>query len=396
MDTVVKGFKFAAVSAEIKKLGMDRLDFGLIVADAPCVTAGMTTTNRVFAAPVKVTRERLAAGLCRVVVANSGNANACTGDAGMEACLRVGAAVAECLTINDGLVIPMSTGVIGAPFPTERMLKRIPELVEKLSPDAAADFAHAIMTTDTRPKLCSYEGELSTGKFSVLGIAKGAGMIAPNMATMLAVALTDARPSLGFLREVVKRAGTATFNRITIDGDTSTNDTLVVLAGPHVKGPELKTPSDEDTFATVLSAACDSLAEQMVADGEGATKLVRIRVSGAPSESAAAAVAKKVAESPLVKTAFNGEDPNWGRIVAAVGMAGVEFDPAKINLTIGDVPILVNGRMVESDWESPAHAVMTNRDFTVSIDLDAGDAQAEALTMDFSTDYVSINADYRS
>lgn len=396
MDTVVNGFKFAAVSAQIKKLGTDRLDFGLIVAEAPCVTAGMTTTNRVFAAPVKVTRERLAAGLCRVIVANSGNANACTGEAGTAACLCVGDAVAKRLGVAENLVIPMSTGVIGAPFPTERMLKRIPELVERLSPEAAADFAHAIMTTDTRPKMCSYEGELSTGRFTVLGIAKGAGMIAPDMATMLAVALTDARPSLGFLREVVNQAGTATFNRITIDGDTSTNDTLVVMAGPSAGSPELKTMSDEDTFASVLNAACDSLAEQMVADGEGATKLVRIRVSGAPSESAGMAVAKKVANSPLVKTAFHGEDPNWGRIIAAAGMAGVEFDPAQINLAIGDVPILVNGRMVEGDWETPAHTFMTKREFTVSLDLGAGDGQAEVLTTDFSKDYVTINADYRS
>jgi len=392
----MNGFRFSAVPAGIKHPDSDRLDLGLIVAESEASAAAVTTTNLVCAAPVTITRQRIAKGVCRAVLVNSGNANAYTGERGIADTLSLTAAVARDLGISDELVVPMSTGVIGNPLPVERIVGRIPELVGKLDSNGLMDVARAIMTTDTRPKITSLESRAASVPFRLVGLAKGAGMIAPNMATMLAVVLADVRVEAAFLKEVLVDAAERTFNSITVDGDTSTNDTLLVLAGGAPGCPALSSAADRKAFALLLNDACTDLAHQLVQDGEGATKLVTITVRGAANGQTAARIARVIAESPLVKTAFHGEDPNWGRIIAAAGRAGVPFDPDRIDLFIGDAAIVKHGVLVAGDWESGAHTIMKASEFSITLDLKSGDDQATMLTTDLSEEYVTINADYRS
>jgi len=393
----IKGFKFSAVAAGIKHADTTRLDLGLVVAEAPAVAVGVTTTNLVFAAPVEITRKRLSQGLCRALLVNSGNANAYTGSKGKLDALRLTGAVAESLAIDSELVIPMSTGVIGKNLPLERMLGRISELVHGLGHCSFMDVAQAIMTTDTRPKTVCLNGRTSNGPLQIVGIAKGSGMIAPHMATMLAIILIDMRVEASFLRECLLIANGKSFNSITVDGDTSTNDTVVVLAGGDSDALELG-PNREDrmVFSSLLDQACMDLARQIVQDGEGATKVVDVRICGTVDREAALRIARVIAESPLVKSAFHGEDPNWGRIICCAGRAGVMFDPGRIDLFIGDVPVVKNGTLVEEDWESAAHHVMAAAEFSILLDLKAGEEKASLLTTDLSEEYVTINADKRS
>jgi glutamate N-acetyltransferase/amino-acid N-acetyltransferase len=276
------------------------------------------------------------------------------------------------------------------------MSDRIPELIRQLDAGSYLDVARAMMTTDTVPKTVFLHGEISGGEFGMLGLAKGAGMIAPKMATMLAVVLTDVTIEPGFLHKSLVEATRKSFNAITIDGDTSTNDTLVILAGGGEDAPAISSQADRDIFAALLDDACNSLARQIVRDGEGATKLVEVRVCGARDEAAAFQVARAIAESPLVKTAFHGEDPNWGRIICSAGNAGVPFDPDQVDLFVGDVPIVKQGKLVLAEWESAAHNAMKAREFTVLLDMKSGECEASFLTTDFSEEYVTINADYRS
>lgn len=396
-QTLIEGFTFAAVAAGVKKAGTDRLDVGLIVSDTPSVAAGVTTTNLVAAAPVQITRQRLAAGLCQAVLVNSGNANAYTGERGKQDALNLTRYTADKLGIDPELVIPMSTGVIGNPMPVERIRIHIPELVGKLGTNGFMDVAHAIMTTDTRPKTVVLDGETTRGPFRIAGMAKGSGMIAPNMATMLAVILTDVRVEYDFLRDCLMDANNRSFNCVTVDGDTSTNDTLIVMAGGSRDAAFLgNTPSDKEAFSSLLHEACMSLARDIVMDGEGATKLVEVRVIGAANNIAAAAIARTIAESPLVKTAFHGEDPNWGRIICAAGRSGVSFNPDIVDLTVENVPIVRYGQLVSDDWETAAHNAMKAREFSVTLDLKSGNGEARFLTTDLSEEYVTINADYRS
>jgi glutamate N-acetyltransferase/amino-acid N-acetyltransferase len=393
----IKGYKFSAVAAGIKKPGTTRLDLGLIVSDVPATVAGVTTTNLVVAAPVTITRERVAKGVSRGILINSGNANAYTGEKGLQDALDLTREVAQALAVHPDLIIPMSTGVIGNPLPLARMRAALPRLVSGLDPYRHMDVAHAMMTTDTKPKTVRLEGATSAGSFQVLGMCKGSGMIAPNMATLLAVILTDIKVEQSFLREALLEANAASFNSVTVDGDTSTNDTLIVLSGGSSSAVELgPNSSDRNAFRAVLNQACSDLAHQIVMDGEGATKVVEIRIVGASNNDAAVKVARTVAESPLVKTAFHGADPNWGRIICAAGRAGVAFDPDKIDLSIGNVQIVRNGRLVAGDWESPAHEVMSSKEFAVLLDLKAGKSEVRLLTTDLSEEYVTINADYRS
>jgi glutamate N-acetyltransferase / amino-acid N-acetyltransferase len=396
-NNTISGFSFSAVAAGVKNPETDRLDMALIASDVPATTAGMTTTNLVCAAPVAMTRKCLERGICRAVLINSGNANAYTGERGLkDAEVLVKAAAGE-LGAHMDQIVPMSTGVIGNPLPVDRMLARMPELVEGLSPHRLGDVASAIMTTDTVPKTVCTEREFSSGPVRMLGVAKGSGMIAPNMATMLAVIMTDVAVEPPFLQESLKSACAGSFNRITVDGDTSTNDTVVVMAGGKEGSPKLSDRGpDGPEFASMLEDICRDLARRLVRDGEGTTKVVEIRAIGAPDKESAKIVARTIAESPLVKTAFNGEDPNWGRIICAAGRAGVLFDPDKIDLLIGDVPIVTGGTIEPGDWESRAHAVMKSKEFVVTLDLKAGSAQAAFLTTDLSAEYVRINADYRS
>lgn len=393
----IEGFSFSAVSAGIKRADSDRLDLGLIVSDSPAVTVGVTTTNIVCAAPVTITRERLQTGVSQVILVNSGNANAYTGCQGVANALSLTTAVASAMTVDENLVIPMSTGVIGLPLPVDRMKFRVPELVGSLSRSGFDKVASAIMTTDTQPKTACVDRTLSNGPLRIVGMAKGAGMIAPNMATMLAVILVDVLVERSFLSEVFVQINNVTFNRVTIDGDTSTNDTAIVMSG-GCRQPRklLDNVDDRNTFSQALFTVCQSLSRQIVQDGEGATKVVEISVLGAPDDNSATRIARRIAESPLVKTAFHGEDPNWGRIVCAAGSAGVSFDPAQLDLWIGDVQIVRSGVLESGDWENRAKQVMQNREFSVVLDLNAGPSKASILTCDLSEEYVGINADYRS
>ncbi len=393
----IKGFSFSATSARVKSPNLERLDFALVKADAPAVTAGVTTTNLVYAAPVEITREHLTGGLCQAILLNSGNANAVTGERGKRDALTLLNQAAGEMNIYPELIIPMSTGVIGTHLPVERMSDRIPDLVRNLAPDRLPDVADAIMTTDTVPKTVVLDGELSNGPIRMVGITKGAGMIAPNMATLLAAVMVDVEAELPFLQEALTAACDRSFNRITIDGDTSTNDTLIVMTGGRSDALKLGfSDGDREIFRSMLNSACLSLARQIVMDGEGATKLIEIRVIGAPGEESAARIARTVSESPLVKTAFNGEDPNWGRIIAAAGRAGVCFNPNEADLFIGEVPVFLNGAPADGDWETPAHEIMKQREFLVTLDLKSGTGAAIFFTTDFSCDYVRINADYRT
>lgn len=392
----IRGFRFAAVAAGVKSPTVQRLDFGLIAADSISSAACVTTTNLVFAAPVAITRERLTKGKCQAVLANSGNANAFTGPEGERDARDLTAAAAARLGIDPMLVVPMSTGVIGKPMPMERMRPRVADLVAQLDERAFGDFAAAIITTDTRPKTVCVDGPLSTGPIRMLGVAKGAGMIAPNMATMLAVILVDHAAEPEFLREALAAAVDQSFNSITVDGDMSTNDTVLVMAGGHAQAPRVISGRDHDEFSRILTDVCRDLARQIVFDGEGATKLVEVRITGAPDRNAARLVARTIAESLLVKTAFRGEDPNWGRIICAAGRSGVHFDPSRIDLFIGDVPVVLHGRLAQGDWEARAAQTMKSREFSLLLDLKAGEGDARILTCDLSEDYVKINADYRT
>lgn len=396
-DTLtIEGFKFAAVSAGVKSPTVQRLDVGLIVAESPASAACVTTTNLVVAAPVAVTRERLAAGRCQAVLANSGNANAFTGAQGERDARDLTATAGEALGIDPTLVIPMSTGVIGQPMPVERIRPRMAELVARLDERSLDDFAAAIMTTDTVPKTVHVDGELSTGPIRMLGVAKGSGMIAPNMATMLAVVLADHEAEPDFLREALLAASNNSFNCISVDGDMSTNDTLVVMAGGRTAAPLVRGSADHDEFSRLLTQACYNLARQMVFDGEGATKLVEVCVIGGPDQAGARLAARAIAESLLVKTAFRGEDPNWGRIICAAGRSGVRFDPSRVDLFIGEVPVVREGLLAQDDWEARAAQVMKRREFSIMLDLKVGNGDATILTCDLSEDYVKINADYRT
>jgi len=393
----IEGFRFSAVGAGIKHADSDRLDLALIASERPAITVGVTTTNLVCAAPVTITRECLQRGISQALLINSGNANAYTGDSGLADALFLTKSVADRLGIAHELVVPMSTGVIGQPLPVDRMNAKIPELAALISASAFLDAASAILTTDTFPKTALVEKRLSNGPLKIVGMAKGAGMMAPNMATMLAVVLVNMRVEESYLRNVFARANSLTFNRITVDGDTSTNDTAIVMSGGSDQSKELlDNDTDRDLFSQGVLSVCANLARQIVKDGEGATKVVEVKVFGAPDEVSAARVSRRIAESPLVKTAFHGEDPNWGRIVCAAGSAGVKFDPSMIDLWIGSVQIVKSGILEVGDWEARAKQEMRYPEFSVSIDLKTGSAHATILTCDLSEEYVAINADYRS
>ncbi|MFZ5867823.1 MAG: bifunctional glutamate N-acetyltransferase/amino-acid acetyltransferase ArgJ [Thermodesulfobacteriota bacterium] len=393
----IKGYRFSAVAAGIKQAGSERHDLALICAEQAATAACVTTTNLVCAAPVDITRERIKKGICQAILINSGNANAVTGKQGFDDAVVLLDRVAQRLNIDPQLVVPMSTGVIGAPLPVDRMSSRIPELVAGLDAKRALDAAKAMMTTDTRPKTVLLNEIIAGRPIRMLGMVKGAGMIAPNMATLLALVLVDVRVEAAMLAQALRDATRSTFNAVTIDGDTSTNDTVIALTGGSPLAEELGSGQESaQAFAGMLQAACADLARQVVADGEGATKLVEIRVRGARDQRDAITVARTIAESPLVKTAFYGQDPNWGRIIAAAGRSGVSFDPHRLDLFIDSIPVLKNGAPCTDDWEPRAAQAMRRREFSVLLDLKDGSAEASMLTTDLSEEYVRINADYRT
>jgi glutamate N-acetyltransferase / amino-acid N-acetyltransferase len=388
-----RGFRYAAVEAGVKKPG--RLDLALIWSEAPAAAAGALTRNLVQAAPVLLCRERLARGTGRAILANSGNANACSGEEGLSGARRLTNSLASLLEVEPQAVFPCSTGVIGLPLPVERMEAALPALTTALADDPEP-FARAIMTTDRFPKMASRSVSVAGRPLRVLGIAKGAGMMRPDLATMLAFVLTDAPIGAAALQRLLADAVEGSFNRATVDGDTSTNDTVLALANGRAGGEPLdEDPAGLAAFGSALSEVCLELARAMVRDGEGATKLVDVRVSRARDAAAALQIARTVAESPLVKTALHGEDPNWGRVAAALGRSGA-YAGGPFQLSIGGVPVVRDGLGLGAEAERQAHAVMARPEYELWIELSEGAGEATVFTCDFSADYVRINADYRS
>ena len=382
------GYLFSAVEAGIKYRG--RPDLGLIYSEVPATWAGVFTRNDFKAAPVILGLERLRSGSpARAILVNSGCANACTGSEGLSDAQKVLKSLADLLRISPEEILPASTGVIGTRLPVERLTSCLPDLVSGLSPDRAPLVARAMMTTDTFPKLV--RRDLPGTGASILGLAKGAGMISPNMATMLAFVLTDAGLPTEVLRESLRQAVDSSFNRITVDGDTSTNDTVYLLANGRAGKLDRKV---WPAFQEVLTEVCRELAYLIVKDGEGATKTVRILVEGAPSPEAAEELARAVADSPLVKTAFFGEDPNWGRILVALGKLGRGLEPERVEIFIDGVPLVRGGQGVPE--EEAARKRLARPEFSVRIRLGQGSASAEVLTCDLSYEYVRINAEYRT
>jgi glutamate N-acetyltransferase/amino-acid N-acetyltransferase len=388
-----KGFAASGMAAGIKKNGDP--DLGLLVSDRPARVAAVFTQNRVQAAPVQLDRERVKSGTARAVIVNAGNANCANGRQGMDAALAMTAGAARALTLPEDQVLVASTGVIGAPFPIETVEAAIPALAGRLDEHGIPDLACAIMTTDTRPKTAIREGVVDGAAYRIVAVAKGAGMIRPDMATMLCFACTDADIPAATLQTMLKRSVDGSFNRITIDGDTSTNDTVIVMAN-GASGARIESDVDKATFQRLLDDLCLDLARQMVKDGEGVTKVVDLTVRGARSDEDARAIADTIAHSPLVKTAFFGEDANWGRIIAAAGRAGVILDPERLDLYFDDVQMVGNGYSCGQQAEDACTRALKKPEFSVILDLNLGTGAASMLTCDFSLDYVKINADYRS
>ncbi|MDM8538885.1 bifunctional glutamate N-acetyltransferase/amino-acid acetyltransferase ArgJ [Desulfobacterales bacterium HSG17] len=392
-NIICKGFKAAGVISGLKK--KQAMDLGLIYSEVPANAAGVFTRNLVKAAPVVLDLERIKSGRCQAVIVNSGNANCCTGEQGMEDAIAMTRFTAEALDIPESLVCVASTGVIGQPMPIHKVEAAMPELVSCLSKDGMADLSKAIMTTDLVPKMLSLKGEIRGKAFFISAVAKGSGMIRPDMATMLCFVCTDLEVPIDILQKNLSNAADFSFNRITVDGDTSTNDTVLILAN-GMSGAVVKTDEDAAVFQTMLDEILLGLAKMMVKDGEGANKLVEVEVKGALSDLDARIVADTIAHSNLVKTALFGEDANWGRIIAAAGRAGVYADPAKMDIYFNDVMMCKNGMTCGDEAEAQATKVLKTPEFTISLDLKTGHGKASVFTCDFSIDYVKINADYRS
>ncbi|HKD69108.1 MAG TPA: bifunctional glutamate N-acetyltransferase/amino-acid acetyltransferase ArgJ [Candidatus Binataceae bacterium] len=388
---LVAGFRFAAVAAGLKT-DATRKDLGLIVADAPAAAAAIFTTNQVKAAPVILSQRRLRSGQLRAVAANSGSANCFTGKAGMKLAVGSCAAVASELGCAEELVVPCSTGVIGHLYDLEKYRAGVREACAALSTEGLGAFATAIMTTDTKPKLASTTLRMGGATVTIAGTAKGAGMIAPNLATMLAFIVTDAALPAPALRRALANAAPASFNAITVDGDMSTNDTLMLLASGAAAN---RKPAARElgAFEAAVGEVAESLARQLVYDGEGASKFVTVEVRGARSTADAARAARQIANSPLVKTAFFGNDPNVGRITAAAGACGVRFDPDRIELWVDRIRIAARGMILTQALPAAAQA-MRQREFSVRLDLKQGSARFSMMTCDLSYDYVKINAEY--
>ena len=387
------GFQAAGVSCGLKKNG--RKDLGLIYSEVPANVAGVFTQNRIQAAPVQLDRQRITRGVCRALIVNSGNANCCTGKQGMRDALQMASFAAAGVGVAEEEVLVSSTGVIGEPLPVEKIKSAMTDLVAALHGEGIHDFAEAIMTTDTVPKVISRRGELDGKVFTVSGVTKGAGMIRPDMATMLCYVMTDIQASPVLLKEMLKTGVDLSLNRITVDGDTSTNDTTLLLAN-GLSGAEVINDVQKGVFQSVLNDVLISLAKWLIKDGEGATKLVEIVVTGAESDQDARRIADTVAHSNLFKTALFGEDANWGRILAAAGRAGVALDPEKMDVRFGPVLMVQDGLGCGKTAEAEATKILKQSEFDITIDLKSGKGHAAVFTCDFSVDYVKINADYRS
>lgn len=391
----IKGFKFSTVEAAIKKPG--RKDIALIVSAVPAQAVAVFTTSKVKAAPVILSAERILSGKAQALLVNSGNANACTGENGMLVAKETSRLVALGLGIGEDLLQVSSTGVIGVQMPVDRFTVAIPALIDGLSTGTFSDVAQAIMTTDTFPKI-EYRNLQANGiNYTVAGIAKGAGMIMPNMATMLSFIITDAAVEPTFLQTTFRNAVNSSFNAITVDGDMSTNDTCLIMANGMAGNKQITAKSAEAAnFEKAVSEVLLSLAKQIVKDGEGATKFVEITVTGAVDGVDAKKAAMAIANSSLVKTAFFGQDANWGRIFAAAGYSGANLDSSRLSLCFDHVCMAKNGVFVGGNAEEQGTEVLKQSEFTVAVDLGVGSASATVYTSDLSHEYVTINADYRT
>jgi glutamate N-acetyltransferase/amino-acid N-acetyltransferase len=386
------GFCATGVSAGIKAKG---LDLALVVSDTPATCAALFTTNRAPAAPVLVSAEHLrkSGGVARAVVANSGCANACTGEFGVDAARATAAETARLVGCPTEQVLVASTGVIGVALPVNRICRVLPEAFRSIAPGQGGAAARAIMTTDPFPKEAAIRLFFGGGKVTIGGMAKGSGMIEPMLATMLAFVTTDAAVPQALLDSALRDAAHDTFNAITVDGETSTNDTVVALAN-GASGVSV-TDSSYETFAAALRVVCQELALGIVRGGEGATKLITVSVTGAVDAVEARRAAKAIANSLLVKTAIHGGDPNWGRLIAVAGRAGVQFDPSRAAITMGPVVLFKDGRPYDGR-ASDAASYLKGRDIVVGVNLGVGDAESTVWTCDLSPEYVRINAEYRS
>lgn len=393
-----RGFRFAATACGLKKTGA--LDLAIFSSDVPASAAAVFTQNLVVAAPVTLSKKhlQLSKGRMRAVVVNAGNANCATGAEGDAVSLRTVEETARRLRVQPHEVFVCSTGVIGVQLPVEKILRALPSLTRNRRPSARsfAELSLAICTTDTRPKTAAASFKMAGKKVHLVGCAKGAGMIHPNMATTLAFIVTDAAIAPRHLQKTLSEVTGRTFNSISVDGDTSTNDTLLVLANGEAGAPAIEKGSKAHrAFAAALEEVCQSLALQIVADGEGAQRVIEIEVRHAKSEAAARRIAETIATSPLVKTAFAGGDPNWGRIFAAAGRSGVKFDPALVDIHMAGIPVLRKGQPRDFNERAASNKLLTEH-VPVVVDLHAGDAHARYWTCDFTSEYVRINASYRT
>jgi len=391
--TIVNGFQAAGVAAGLKKNG--KKDLGLIFSTVPAAAAGVFTRNWIQAAPVVLDRKRIESGTGRAIVVNSGNANCCTGEQGIQNALAMAKAVADGLDLSGEQVLVASTGVIGEQLPIQKIKTAVPALLGALRPEGLSDLAEAMMTTDTVPKVVAVKSQLDGKGFRIAAVAKGAGMIRPDMATMLCFVISDIELPATVMQNMLKAAVDRSFNRITVDGDMSTNDTVIFMAN-GASGVAAETREARQVVQSVLDDALLQLARLCVKDGEGATKLVEVRVNGAASDPDARSVADTVANSSLVKTALFGQDANWGRILAAAGRAGVPIDPARVDIYFDKVMMVKDGLGRGKSVETQATAVLKKPEFVITIDLKMARGSASVLTCDFSIDYVKINADYRS
>ena len=395
-DISVPGFKAGAVKAGIR--GKDRLDVGLIFSEVPASASGVFTTSRVKAAPVLLGAENLKGGKAQAIIVNSGIANACTGQDGMVLAKETASLVAGNLGIDPALVQVSSTGVIGEQLEIGLFEKCMAFLVDSLTPEGLSDVSRAIMTTDTVPKTAQRVLALGGKEVTMAGLAKGAGMIMPNMATMLSFVMTDAAVSSDMLKSMLQKGVDQSFNVVTVDGDTSTNDTVLLLANGVAGNSEIVEQDSADAilFQECLDDLLLDLALQIVKDGEGATKLITVHVSGAETAEDADRAARTIANSSLFKTACFGEDANWGRIIAALGRSGAVFDAEKVSIAFDDVVMVEKGLGQGVDQESLATAVLKKDAFILHVNLNAGAAESMVYTCDLSIDYIKINADYRT
>ena len=393
--TAVQGVRAAGIHAGIK--AADAKDMTLIATDTPAAAAGVFTKNSVTAAPVIMCREHLSDGQAQAVIVNSGNANACTGEVGMANARRMASLTAEQLGIDAALVLVSSTGVIGQQLPMDKIENGIQTAAEALSTEGGNDAAEGIMTTDTHPKSVAVEVEIGGAPVRIGGIAKGSGMIAPNMATMLSYLTTDARINAETLQTALNRVADDTYNLLTVDTDRSTNDTVIILATGRADNTEIVEADGEnyEAFCEGLQFVCTELVKMLARDGEGATKLVEVIVKRAKNREDADKAARAVAESPLVKTAIFANDANWGRIMMAIGKSGAAFDPYQVNVWLADYQLVKDGMDAGYD-EDTATALFAEDPVRITIDLRAGDAEITMWTCDYSYDYIRINADYRT